>query len=116
MMGSISEGGTMKSVRTSLKRRWNLTVIVASLVLVGFIGFLVVENYLSQLELQGYTLEQLRQDTEKRATAVTYFSSERKNDLRNLALSRETSIFFENKALGMSMEYGLKASLLAMSD
>jgi PAS domain S-box-containing protein len=116
MMGSISESETMKLVRTSLKRRWDLTVIVASLVLVGFIGFLVVENYLSQLELQGYTLEQLRQDTEKRATAVTYFSSERKNDLRNLALGREISIFFENKALGMSMEYGLKASLLAMSD
>ncbi len=106
----------MQSFQTLLKGRWNFATIIVSVVLVGFIASLVVKNYLSQLELQGYALEQLKQDIEKRATAVSYFYSERRNDLKNLAESREISIFFENKALGMSMEYGLRASLLAVSE
>jgi len=106
----------MTLVQRLLKEKWNIATISVSILLVGFIDFLIIKNYLSQVELQGYALDQLKQDTEKRATAVSYFFSERKNDLRNLATSREVSVFFENKALGMSMEYGLKASLLAISE
>ena len=106
----------MRSVQSLLKRKWNLATIIVGVLLVGFIAFLVVKNYLSQLELQGYALEQLNQDIEKRAMAVSYFYSERRNDLKNLAKSREISLFFENKGLGMSMEYGLRASLLAISE
>jgi len=104
----------MRSVWTLPKRR-NFALVVVSVALVTYIGFLLGANYLSQLELQESALEQLRQDTEKRATAVSYFYSERKNDLKDLAASREISIFFENKALGMSMEYGLRASLFGIA-
>ena len=106
----------MQLVRNLLRRKWNLATIGISFVLVGFIGFLVLKNYHSRVELQQYALEEIRYDLEKRGTAVSYFYSERRNDLKDLAESRELSIFFENKALGMSMQYGLRASLLTISE
>lgn len=95
---------------------WNLTAAVAGVLLIVFTGFLLVANYLSQVELRKATVDRVRQDTEKRAAAISYFYSERKNDLRNLRDSRAISVFFQNKALGMSMKYGLGASLLGISD
>ena len=86
------------------------------LLLIGYIGFLVVSHYRSQLALQDSQFRQVTQDIEKRATAVRYFFSEREDDLRHLADSRDISIYFENQALGMSMEYGLQASLYAVQD
>ena len=106
----------MKSMRVMSRTSWNLTAAIVSVLLVVYIGFLLVAHYLSQTELQKASLSQLIQDSEKRATAVSYFYSERKNDLRSLQNSRAISIFFENKALGMSMEYGLRASLLGISE
>ena len=115
---ALSEGNVldMLSLLTQVRTRGHLAVIVASVLVIGYIGLLVGLNYLSNLELRESALRQLRQDTENRAAAVSYFCSERKNDLRNLAASRAISAFFENKALGMSMEYGLRASLLGISE
>ena len=106
----------MRSMRLMSRTSWNLTAAILSVLLVAYIGFLLVAHYLSQTELQKASLAQLVQDSEKRATAVSYFYSERKNDLKSLQKSRAISIFFENKALGMSMEYGLRASLLGISE
>ncbi|MBW2610621.1 MAG: PAS domain S-box protein, partial [Deltaproteobacteria bacterium] len=106
----------MRSFLELLRTKGHLAVLVSSLLLIGFIIFLVGVNYLSQVELQESALEQLRQDTKNRAIAVSYFCSERKNDLKDLSANRAISAFFENKALGMSMEYGLKASLLSISE
>ena len=96
--------------------RSNLIAIVAGGLLIGFIGLLVGINYLSQMELRQSALEHFRQDAEKSTLAVNYFFLERRNDLKDLAGSRAISAFFENKALGMSMEYGLRASLRGISD
>lgn len=71
-------------------------------------------NYHSQVELQKSGLEQMRLDTEKHAGAASYFFSEQKDHLKNLTEKRELAAFFENKALGMSMEYGLRDSLFSI--
>ncbi|MGD2030576.1 MAG: ATP-binding protein, partial [Desulfobacterales bacterium] len=92
----------------------NLAALIIGSVLLLYIGFLITSNYLSQVDLHKTTLEKLRQDTEKLAMSVSYFCSERRIDLKNLSENRAVSVFFENKALGMSMEYGLKASLNAI--
>jgi len=92
----------------------NLAALTIGLVLFLYIGFLITSNYLSQVDLQKTALEKLRQDTEKLAMSVSYFCAERKIDLKNLSENRAISVYFENKALGMSMEYGLKASLNAI--
>ncbi len=104
----------MQSIRTDNLRGY-FTVIIIGIALVGFIAPLLLKNYFSQIELQQVALEQLKSDTEKRAAAASYFFLERKNDLRNLAEKRELSMFFENKALEMSMEYGLRDSLLGIA-
>ena len=97
-----------------LAGRRNLAALTIGLVLLLYIGFLIISNYLSQVDLRKTALEKLRQDTEKLAMSVSYFCIERKIDLKNLSQNRAVSVYFENKALGMSMEYGLKASLNAI--
>jgi len=88
-----------------------LAIIVLGLMLFLYICFLILNNYQTQSNLRKTALEQLVQDTEKLAMTIGYFFSERKTDLENLSKNRSLSVFFENRALGMSMEYGLQASL-----
>ena len=97
------------------RKKQNLAVIALGAVLVGYIAFLLVANYHSQIELQKSGLEQMRLDTEKYAGAVSYFFSEQKDHLKNLTEKRELAAFFENKALGMSMEYGLWDSVMSIA-
>ena len=97
--------------RQGLLAKPHLYLIIPGLVLAGLVALLISRNYLSQVELQEFALRNLQHGLEKHAAAVSYFYAERENDLKNLAEDREISIFFENQALGMSMEYGLRASL-----
>ena len=92
-----------------------LAMVLLSLSLVGYLGFLQADMYRSRRALQDNTLTRLMQDTDKRALGLGYFFSERSNDIQELSERRELSGFFENAALGMSMEYGLAASLEAAS-
>jgi len=56
--------------------------------------------------------QQWHQEAEKRAQSITYFWSVRQFDLKDITDSNEVKSFFQNQALGMSMAYGLKASLI----
>ena len=97
----------------------NMSRLLAALIgltLVSYIGYLVLAQYRTQLVIQDAAFKQLSSDSAKRATAVSYFFSERKDDLRELAESRDLTAYFENKALGMSMEYGLRASIIMIDD
>ncbi len=106
----------MRLFSPSLDKKSTLVLSGVTLILIGFIGFLVAANYQAQRRVRAFAMAQLRHDTETRADALSYYFSERRNDLENLASSRSILVFFENKALGMSMEYGLKASLVAISE
>jgi two-component system, cell cycle sensor histidine kinase and response regulator CckA len=103
----------LKTIISHLSR---LLAALIGFALVGYIGYLVLAQYRTQLVIQDAALKQLSSDSAKRATAVSYFFSERKDDLRELAESRELAAYHENLALGMSMEYGLKASLIIIED
>jgi len=98
----------------SILRRLLLYLLGAALV--GYLAYLVIAQYQAQRELQRYTSLRVIQGAEKRAIAVSYFLQERLNDVQNIARSRELSLYFENRALGMSMEYGLGASLDALRE
>lgn len=97
------------------QKGWNVTAGLAGIILIGYIGFLIALNYFSQLELRQNLVREVERQAEKRATALAYFFSERPNDLRSLLGDRAISGYFENRALGMSMEYGLRASLLSIN-
>jgi len=104
----------MRSLPT--QKKWNFFTALIGVALIGCIVFLLMSNYRSQVQLQKHATEQLAHDAERRATAVGYFYSERRNDIRNLLEHRAISAFFENKALGMSLKYGLSESLFAISE
>ena len=104
----------IKAARTLLGKKSTILVLI-SVVLLAFIGFVIASNYRSQIDLRQSALRQWRQEAEKRAGAIGYFLSERRYDLRALADSREIATFFENRALGMSMRYGLRNGLHTIS-
>jgi PAS domain S-box-containing protein len=93
-----------------------LTMVAAGVLLFSCLGTLLLKTYRTQIEIQVSILNNFKQDVAKQAAALSYFYAERKNDLKNLPAKREITIFFENQALGMSMEYGLWASLLAIQE
>ena len=73
---------------------------MTSVLLIIFIGFLVVENYRSERKLRNSALAQIKMDIEKRAMALSYFFSERKNDLKDLVESRSLSSFLKIRRSG----------------
>jgi PAS domain S-box-containing protein len=102
--------------RSGLNRKRNIATIVIGAALLGCLTILLIANYQSLSLLRKSTLDMVQHHAEKRAAALGYFFSERKDDLRYLSDSIERSAFFENRALGMSMEYGLYEGVLAIGE
>ncbi|MEI6207452.1 MAG: ATP-binding protein [Desulfuromonadales bacterium] len=96
-------------------RKWGVAGVFAVLMLVAYLVFMVSTSYQTQVKLRNSLKEQLRQDAAKHAGTIEHYFDERKNDLRYLSSAREIAVYFENKALGMSMEYGLGSSLVDIS-
>ncbi len=84
---------------------------LVNLLLLGYLGFLLLNLYRSYDKIQSAALEQQQHATEKRAIALESFLKDRGEDLVDLAEKQKLSAYFENKSLGMSLEYGLGASL-----
>lgn len=82
----------------------------------GFMLFLVLLNYASARRVHRAMVLQTARETEKRALALEFIFSELRDNLVDLSNSRELSVYFENQALGMSMEYGLRQSLPPILD
>jgi len=89
-----------------------IAAILFSLALVAYLCFLLYSQYRSQSELYERNLGQILHDIEKSSLTVGYFYAERQDDMARLAESRELQVYFENLALGMSMQYGLSASIM----
>ncbi len=106
----------MKPVTRTLTHLRQLAVFSIGLGLVAAIGYLVVFQVRAQVALQQSALKQAVFDSEARATGLGYFFSEQKDLIQDLADSRELHAYFENQALGMSMEYGLQASILVVNE
>jgi signal transduction histidine kinase len=93
-----------------------IVLVLLGLSWVGYLGYLLSNLYRAHDELQSYHREQVLRESGKRAEAIAYFFSERAKDLRALVSGRELQTYFENKALGMSMQYGLGASLYSIRE
>lgn len=106
----------MATFNTPLRILSKAAAALIGLGLVVVIVYLVVVQYNSQIARQQAALQEAGSDCERRATAVGYFFSEQLDYMGDLAQCRELSAYFENKALGMSMEYGLRASSLLITE
>jgi|GEM_PF-3139410 len=86
------------------------------LVILGISTFLLATAFISFGLYSGSKLrkvEEIRwvEELAGRAQFLSYFFEERCYDLRDLSESSEIQAFFTNRALGMSMQYGLQESL-----
>jgi len=97
-----------------MHRTQSLFPLVAGGLLVAYVLLLLGLTQFEQNARLAADEEQFRLSLENRAAALSYFYSVRKDDLVALANHRSTMVFFANRDLGMSMEYGLGASLLQM--
>jgi len=88
--------------------------LATSFVVIGYVVLLLALAVLGQDRLRESVREQQHHDLEKTASALGYFFEERRRDIERLGQDRALDSFFSNRALGMSMEYGLRASLRSL--
>jgi PAS domain S-box-containing protein len=84
--------------------------------LVALVGYLLVTNYRSAIDVRENLLVQRSQHVQSHAVGVGHLFASAAEDIRNLAESREVAAFYESRDLGMSMEYGLGLSLVSIHE
>jgi signal transduction histidine kinase len=77
-----------------------------------YLGLTITFQYKTHKELNKTRNQEHQNEIEKRAISLNYFFTERHNDLNDLASGNAITSYFENKALGMSLKYGLQSSIL----
>ena len=90
--------------------------IITLLIFVTYAGAVFWGNYTSMQRLQVNALTQFKLETEKQASAISYFFSERRSDISELAESDTIGSFFANRDLGMTYEYGLGLNVQLIED
>ena len=90
--------------------------IILLLSAAGYLAFLLYSQYQAQSELNRAALERFVGENDKRYIAAAGFLNDRLHDIAQLAENRDIALYYENKALGMTMEYGLGASIEVAKD
>lgn len=88
----------------------NTTKAVWALVVLYFVGLAWIYE-VNRGQTENGLRNEVLLETEKQATTIGYFFSERHNDIQELAESAAVRNYFSNLDLGMSYEYGLALSL-----
>lgn len=88
-----------------IKPFWALGILAA------LIAVLLFANYSSLKGLQQAAVQRTQSEVKQWALETEYYFNERYNDIRDLADNSLVTAFFKNRSLGMSMHYGLRASL-----
>lgn len=91
-------------------------IVLGSFFLMFFIILLLLFYYRNNAALQESSLNRFQLDVANKAATLEYFFLERKYDIRNLADAQEIQTYFNNRAMGMSEEYGLKVSIFAIGE
>ena len=90
----------------------NKYIIMAGILIIGYIILLISTTYSDQKRIQNYQNEELKSFIRSQASTLDYVLNFIKSDIIGISNNSSIHIYFSNKALGMSMEYGLKSSLL----
>ena len=91
-------------------RRWLLLTVLFC----GYSAVLLWNSFTAQTQLQTEAAIRLATDSIRRAAAIGDFIADRRNDIAGMAKSHEIVAFLDNKALGMSLKYGLNSNLDAI--
>ncbi len=90
--------------------------VITFLLFIAYAAAVFWSNLHSLQRLQQDALVQFRLEAEKQASAVSYFFSERRIEIADLAESEPVVNFFRNRDLGMSYRYGLGVNIQLIED
>ncbi|WP_439537300.1 putative bifunctional diguanylate cyclase/phosphodiesterase [Methyloversatilis sp.] len=90
---------------------WQRMAQLATALFSVSVGALLVHSHDSQQKLKSSEEARLLADARQTSGLLTDFLAEQRHFVRNLADSNEIDVFLTNRALGMSMRYGLGANL-----
>ena len=90
------------------KKSFNLILVLCAIIVCAFL-VLGILLHRSQYSLQQIKQEQFVNDSQKVSSAFKGYFAERNRDLRTLASAQAFSSYFHNKALGISLDYGMLA-------
>ena len=99
----------------SLLRRYRKSFI-AILIFVGYAVSLLVHNLGVREQLRQNLIDAAQLDLVRRADALSYYFTERHNDLTDLAESEVVASYFGSVDLGMTADYGLAIQIQAIDD
>ena len=114
MSAPMSDPPRYCSVFAGLKR--HKKSVITLLIFVCYAGAVFWSNYNSMQQLQNDALLRFQLETEKHAAAISYYFTERQNDIFELAESEPVVNFFKNRDLGMSYQYGLGVNVELIED
>ena len=97
--------------RDTAFQRGNILFWLFSSLLIGYIVYLFAAGYFSQKGLQATGEARFALEIEHQASSIQFYIAERQRDVRRLATRPELTGYFANKSMGMTMQYGLRASL-----
>jgi len=89
----------------------NIYIIFAGIILVSYILALIAITAIDQKKIENYQEKEINSFVQSKAVTLEYFFNVLKKDISNISNNKILSSYFLNKALGMSMEYGLKISI-----
>lgn len=95
-------------------RNPTLQAVVLGVLFCAYTAVLLQWNFKAEQEVREAAEQGLRLEVEKRAQTAGYLFQRWQEDVERLARAPEIGNYYTNQALGMSMEYGLRASLLAI--
>lgn len=105
-----------ESIWNLIKRKDFLFVTAAVCVLIGFVYFIIYSNYSSQKQQRDSLLSAFQQNIQTSLDKTEQLFQARKIEINYLAQSEFIEVYFANKALQMTMRYGLYASIQNISD
>jgi len=97
--------------------KWRLgALVLLAGILVSFITYLLIKDYDTRLVHHEWALDTHARQTAELGASFSYFFTERDHDLQSLSAHGVIQTYFNNRDLGMSMEYGLRVSLLEIAE
>ncbi len=99
----------MVPLKTKLTKK--TTYGFATIFVLVFVFWIMYANYQAQVEIKLNAIQRAEDSFKTASKNMTSFLLQCQNDIKGFALDRTIRTFFENKALGMSMQYGLLVSL-----
>lgn len=98
-----------------LRKKELIAIFGIALFLTGFVGFLLVSNYRSLHKLRDSAKKQYEYEFKQRSWSLEHFLENQRQKVTSIANTGKLDLYFENKALGMSMQYGLRSNLLSLA-